>query len=249
MRIAVAGGTGVVGRHVVQALRADGHEPVVLTRSTGVDLTTGNGLAAVLDGVAAVVDVTSTSSSTAKGATRFFSAVTTNLLAAERTAGVDHHVALSIVGASRVNAGLYAGKKAQEDLVMAAPVGWSLLRATQFHELAQVVAARSRVGPLTVVPTWMTQPVAASEVGAALAQIATGVPRGLDVDLAGPEVERMSSMVQRYLAAAGQRRDVVQVALPGAFGRALRRGSLLPDSDARLGTQTFDDWLGELVAT
>jgi uncharacterized protein YbjT (DUF2867 family) len=248
MRIAVAGGTGVAGRHVVEALRAGGHEAVVLTRSTGVDLTTGDGLAAVLDGVAAVVDVTSTSSATAKGATRFFSAVTTNLLGAERAAGVGHHVALSIVGAARVNAGLYAGKKAQEDLVMAAPVGWSLLRATQFHELAQVAAARSRVGPLTVVPTWATQPVAASEVGAALAQIATGAPRGLDVDLAGPEVEEMSSMVRRYLAAVGQKRSVMRVPLPGAFGRALRNGSLMPGPDARRGTQTFDDWLGLVAA-
>jgi uncharacterized protein YbjT (DUF2867 family) len=247
MRIAVAGGTGVAGRHVVEALRAGGHEAVVLTRSNGVDLTTGNGLAAVLDGVASVVDVTSTSSATAKGATRFFSAVTTNLLAAERAAGVSHHVALSIVGAARVNAGLYAGKKAQEDLVMAAPVGWSLLRATQFHELAQVAAARSRVGPLTVVPTWVTQPVAAFEVGAALAQIAMGAPRGLDV-LAGPEVEEMSSMVRRYLAAAGQKRSVVRVPLPGAFGRALRNGSLLPGPDARRGTQTFDNWLGLVAA-
>lgn len=247
MRIAVAGGTGTVGRHVVEALRGAGHEPVLLTRSSGVDLATGEGLAAALVGAQVVVDVTSTSAASGAAARRFFSAVTTNLLAAERNAGIDHHVALSIVGAAGVDAGHYAGKKAQEDLVVAGPVDWSLLRATQFHEFAQRLAARGQVGPFTVVPTMVCQPVAASEVGAALAEIAVGAPRGLDVDLAGPQVEHMAALVRRYLAATGQNRRVVQFPRPGAWGRSLRDGSLLPSHNARRGLQPFDAWLAETV--
>lgn len=243
MRIAVAGGTGVVGRHVVAFLQAGGHEAVVLSRSTGVDLVSGVGLAAALQGASAVVDVTSTSAASATESGAFFRAVTTNLLGAERQAGVPHHVALSIVGAASVNADYYAGKKVQEDLVFAADSGWTLLRATQFHEFAVQLLPRGNFGPIQGVPVMVSQPVAASEVGELLATLALGAPAGLVRDLAGPRVERMSDLVRRYLRATGSRRPVVAVPLRGAFGRALRDGSLLPGTDARLGIQTFDEWL------
>ena len=243
MRIAVAGGTGIVGQHVVNALRAGGHEPVILTRSTGVDLVTGIGLPGSLDGVGAVVDVTSVATTSASKSVRFFRTVTTRLLAAEDAAGVPHHVALSIVGAAPIDAAYFAGKKVQEELVMASASGWTIVRATQFHEFARQILPLGAVGPLHVVPRMLSQPVAAAEVGAALARLATDAPAGLAVDLAGPRVERMADLVRRYLRASGRSRPVLEVPLPGAWGRGMRDGSLLPDPGAQLGTQTFDEWL------
>ncbi|MFC6258469.1 SDR family oxidoreductase, partial [Kocuria oceani] len=161
MRIAVAGGTGVVGRHVVETARGRGHEVVVLARSQGVDLSTGAGLD--LAGVQAVVDVTSIRTTSGRSATRFFTEVTRHLLAAERAAGVGHHLVLSIVGLDDAPYGYYAGKAAQERLVQAGEVPWTLLRATQFHEFAGQVHERMRLGPVALVPAMRSQPIAARE--------------------------------------------------------------------------------------
>jgi uncharacterized protein YbjT (DUF2867 family) len=169
--------------------------------------------------------------------------VTRNLLTAERSAGVPHHVALSIVGAAEAPAAYYAGKKVQEDLVMAAPGGWSILRATQFHEFAAQMAEQGRMGPLQVVPTMRSQPIAAAEVAEVLVEIALGEPRGLDRELGGPQEENMADMVRRYLAATGQKRPVLEVPLPGSWGGALRDGTLLTAPGARLARQTFAEWL------
>lgn len=242
-RIAVAGGTGMVGAHVVRILRERGHEPVVLARSAGVDLVTGTGVAAALEGVDAVIDVASTATSAERAAVAFFDVTTRNLLAAEREAGIGHHVLLSIIGVPEAPHGYYAGKARQEELVVAAGRGWSLLRAAQFHEFAVQMTQRMRVGPFVVSPAMRTQPVAAAEVAAALVDIAEGAPRGIDRELAGPRIESMPDMVRRYLRAIGRRTPVLGVALPGAFGRALRDGTILPGPDARLGSQTFDEWL------
>jgi uncharacterized protein YbjT (DUF2867 family) len=152
-------------------------------------------------------------------------------------------VALSIVGAANVDAGYYAGKRTQEDLVMVSGGGWSLLRATQFHEFAAQMIGRVRLGPVSVIPVMATQPVAAAEVGAALAKLATGKPQGLVPDLAGPGVKNLADMARRYLAATGQRRRVLEAPLPGAWGKSLRDGSALPGPGAQLGTQTFEEWL------
>ncbi|WP_285116027.1 SDR family oxidoreductase [Leifsonia sp. fls2-241-R2A-40a] len=247
MRIAVAGGTGVVGGHTVAALRAAGHEPVVLSRARGVDLTqAGKGLADALTGCAAVVDVTSVQTTRASVSEQFFGTVTRSLLDAERAAGVPHHVVLSIVGAAEVPAAYYAGKALQERMVQEAQTGWSILRAAQFHEFAAQLAARSKPGRLRLVPAMKSQPVAAAEVGEALAAIAAGEPRGLDRDLAGPRVEDMPTLVRRYLAATGDRGRVLTVPLPGRWGRSLRDGTLLAGPGARLGAATFDDFLAGL---
>jgi uncharacterized protein YbjT (DUF2867 family) len=243
MRIAVAGGTGTVGRHVVTAVAAAGHDPVVLSRSAGVDLVSGDGLAARLAGVRAVIDVSSTPSLSTRGAVRFFRAVTANLLAAERAAGIPHHVALSIIGAPAANSGHYAGKAVQEDLVGNSGGGWSLLRTTQFHEFARQSAERGSVAGLCLVPAMRCQPVAAAEVAAELVRVAAGAPRGLAPDLAGPREESLPELVRRYLRAAGSRHPVLRVSLPGPLGRAMRDGSLLPASGARLAGVTFDQWL------
>ena len=184
MNIAVAGGTGTVGRHVVRIARARGHRVVSLSRAEGVDLVDGNGLAEALSGVDTVIDVANTQTLNGKKSVVFFTAVTGNLLQQGKAAGVRHHVALSIVGADKAAAGYYAGKLAQEKLVRDSDLPWTILRATQFHEFAEQMLQRSSLGPLVLVPRMATQPVAAREVAEALVDAAEAGPRGRAADLA-----------------------------------------------------------------
>ncbi|MAS54821.1 MAG: NAD(P)H-binding protein [Nocardioides sp.] len=246
MRIAVAGGTGVVGRHVVDIAVDQGHEVVTLARSAGVDLVTGAGLAARLDGVDVVVDVTGTREQKRAAAEDFFGGVTARLLSAEVDADVRHHVTLSIVGVDDVDTGYYAGKRRQEQVVTSGPVPWTLLRATQFHEFAEQALGFVRLGPVSLVPKMRTQPIAAQEVAQALAALALGAPAGRAADLAGPEQHDLVVLARRVAAvrrAGGRRQRVVPVGLPGSGGRAMREGALLPSSDGPRGRQTFDQWL------
>jgi uncharacterized protein YbjT (DUF2867 family) len=243
MRIAVAGATGVVGKYVVGVARERGHEVVELARSVGVDLTTGAGLAERLDGVDAVVDVTSVPTQKQEEAEAFFGSVTRTLVAAEQQAGVRHHVALSIVGIDDVPTGYYRGKQLQERLVREAPVGWSILRATQFHEFAEQALGFVRVGPFSVVPRMLSQPVAAVEVAEALVDLAEAGPSGRVPDLAGPERLAMVDLARRVSKARGLGRRVVGLPLPGAAGRGMRDGSLCPSTDRPRGRITFDAWL------
>ena len=247
MKIAVAGGTGTVGRYVVDALRGAGHDAVVLTRSSGVDLMKGTGLADALRGVDTVVDVSARNTTSARESVVFFETVTRNLLEAEHAAGVTHHVALSVIGAVQADTAYYAGKAAQEKILTARPSGWSLLRTTQFFEFTQLVASQGRVGPLNLVPQMHAQPIAAREVAAEVAAIAQGTPQGLVPDLAGPQPARLSDLVRRYLRATGHSRPVLQVVWPGAWGRAMRDGTFMPAPRTRRGSQTFDSWLAEVA--
>lgn len=242
MRVAVAGGTGVVGRHVVEAVVLAGHEPVVLARSRDVDLTTGSGLAQAMVGVGVVVDVSGVSTSSRRRSVAFATAASGHLLAAGKRAGVRHHVALSIVGVDRVDLGYYAGKRAQEQLVLAGPLPASVLRATQFHEFAGQVLARVP-GPVAVVPRMRVAPVAAREVARALVDLALGPPVGRASDLAGPQVHDLVDLVRRLLRARSRRRPVVGVRLPGAAGAAMAGGGLLPTGPGPRGAVTFADWL------
>jgi uncharacterized protein YbjT (DUF2867 family) len=243
MKIVVAGATGSLGTQVVEAVHAAGHEPVSVSRGAGVDLISGSGLAKALQDASAVIDASATSSTSTKAAIEFFTTVTRNLLAAERAAGVPHHVAVSIIGAAKVNANYYAGKAAQETLLQAEPGGWSLLRTTQFHEFAKQLVGHGKLGPFQGVPTMRSQPIAAAEVAVELVAIASGDPRGIEPELAGPQEERMADLVRRYLAATGSRRPVIELSIPGAWGRGMRDGSLLPKPGTRLARQTFDEWL------
>lgn len=247
MRIAVAGGTGVVGRHTVEAVRAAGHEPVVLARSTGVDVTTGAGLDAALAGVARLIDVTNVVAVREKPAKAFFETATGNLLPAARRAGVEHVVALSIVGVDRVAFGYYAGKRRQEQLVLDGPVSATVLRATQFHEFAGQMLDRAGRTPIAVAPRMLSQPVAAAEVGEELVRLALGAPVGMAPELAGPEVHQMTDLMRRVLRARGSRRPVVPLRLPGSVGRGFATGGLLPEGQGPRGRQTFDEWLSAEV--
>lgn len=239
MRIAVAGGTGVVGRHVVEAARRRGHDVVVLSRSEGVDLTTGSGLAERLEGVDAVIDTSNQISQKRAESEAFFGGVTRTLLAAEQAAGVRHHLVLSIVGVEDVDSGYYAGKRLQEDLVAAGDVPWTVLRATQFHEFAEQALHFVRIGPFSLVPRMLSQPVAAREVGEHLVDLAEGGPVGRAPELAGPERHDMVDLARQV---AGGRR-VVGVRLPGKAGKAMRSGALCPTGDGPRGRITFADWL------
>ncbi|HEU5037873.1 MAG TPA: 3-beta hydroxysteroid dehydrogenase [Nocardioides sp.] len=239
MRIAVAGGTGLVGRLVVDAATGRGHDVVVLARSEGVDLTTGSGLAGRLDGVETVVDTTNHPSQKRAAAESFFGTVTQHLLDAEAAAGVGHHLVLSIVGIDDVDTGYYAGKRLQESLVAQGRVPWTVLRATQFHEFAEQALGFARVGPFSLVPRMLSQPVAAREVAQHLVDLAEGAPAGRAPELAGPERHDMADLARRV--AHGRR--VVPVRLPGKAGRAMRAGALCPQGDGPRGETTFEEWL------
>ncbi|MDJ0391710.1 SDR family oxidoreductase [Rhodococcus sp. G-MC3] len=243
MKIAVAGGTGTVGTHVVRVARMRGHEIVVLSRATGVDLRDGNGLSIALEGVDVVVDVSSTQTMSARGSVSFFRSVTENLLATEKSVGVAHHVTLSIVGIDAAPKAYYAGKAAQEKAVSEGSVPWTILRSTQFHEFASQIYGQLKVGPFVIVPTMRSQPVAAREVAERLVDLAEGTPEGRTRDLGGPREERMADMVRGYASAIHSRVRIVELPVPGAYGRALRNGSLLTEADADRGDQTFADWL------
>lgn len=242
MRIAVAGGTGTVGRHVASAARDAGHDVVVLSRGAGVDVQTGAGLGAALAGADAVIDVTNITSLSAKKATAFFETGTRHLLAAEAEAGVRHHVVLSIVGIDGIDASYYAGKLAQERAVAAGSVPYTIARAAQFHEFAGQLLA-SVPGPVALLPRVLMRPVAAREVGAHLVRVAEGGAVGRADDLVGPHDEQLGDLARRQLAFDGIRRAVLEVRFPGAYGRGLASGSLRGTPDAVRARITFDEWL------
>jgi len=248
MRIAVAGGTGTVGRHVVAIARERGHHVVSLSRAEGVDLVNGRGLDQALQNVETVIDVAGIETMSTKKAVDFFTNATQNLLAAEKKAGVKHHVALSIVGIDNANSGLYAGKLVQEDEVRHGGIPWTLLRSTQFHEFVPMSVKAASVGPLVLVPTMFTQPVAAKEVAAALVDAVEAGPHGRIPDLGGPRAEQLKSLVAAYLVRTRQKKRIVQLRLPGPMGRAMRNGSLVPAPGAAVGRQTFLEWLEAIDA-
>ncbi|MFB8388371.1 SDR family oxidoreductase [Microbacterium sp. NPDC055910] len=246
MRIAVAGGTGLTGGHVVDVARERGHDTVLLARSRGVELLSGAGLPRALVGVDAVIDVSNVTTLRADESISFFAGATRSLLAAERAAGVAHHIALSIVGADAAPEGYYAGKLAQERLVAAGPVPWTIQRATQFHEFAAQMYVRAAAGPLRFALRARTQPIAAREVAEHLVSRAQEGPAGRATDLGGPREESLADMMRAYARAIGHCGWMPPLSLPGAMGRAQRSGALLAGPDAVRGRQTFAEWLDAL---
>jgi uncharacterized protein YbjT (DUF2867 family) len=246
MRIAVAGGTGVLGRQVVDAVRAAGHDAVVIARAAGVDVISGAGLDGALEGVDTVVDASNIMTMSRSKSVAFFEAGTANLLREGDRAGVGHHVVVSIVGIDRVDYSYYEGKRAQERLALAGRVPCSVLRITQFHEFAGQLL--DRFGPVAFIPDMTSQPIAGREAADAVLALALAEPVGPAPDLAGPQRLKMIDMVRAYVRARGLRRLVVPIVLPGAAGAAMRDGGLLPIEDGPRGTQTFDQWLAQTVA-
>jgi uncharacterized protein YbjT (DUF2867 family) len=243
MRVAVVGASGQVGSFAVAALERDGHEVVRIGRSTGSDVLTGAGLAGALAGVNAVIDVINNRSQDEAEVVDFFGTATRNLLASEQLAGVRHHVLLSVVGLDNgQRVAHYSGKREQERLVTAGPIPWSIVRATQFHELAgraATLAERDGVAPIAPL---LVQPIAPVDVADILVEIALGEPLNATIDIAGPQTQDFVDMARRTLAAQG--RDITLVPTwRGAFDTSMAGEILLPGRDARIAPTTFEDWL------
>ena len=242
MRIAVAGGTGTLGRQVSAELTRRGHEVRVLSRSSPefpVDLASGRGLESALAGCGAVVDA----SNAQRQARQVMVDGSARLLAAAQRAGVGHHVCISIVGCDRVPMGYYRVKVDQERVVTQGPVPWTIVRATQFHELVAglfTAAARYRVLPAPAMPM---QPVAAADVARVLADAAESDPSGGRISVAGPQVVSVPELARAWLAATGRSAVLLPVPLAGSLGRALRSGALTAANADVTGEITFADWL------
>lgn len=241
MRIAVAGGTGVVGRHVVEHAKARGHTVCVLARSKGIDLITGSGLDLTWPdgvGVDAVIDVSGPRGTKAMA---YFDAATRNLQAAAERASVKHYVALSIVGARANPYGYYAAKARQEQLVESGSVPWTILRTTQFFEFSTHNAIG--FGPWALVAKMRSRPVSTDSVAKRLLDIAEGEPVGVAQEFAGPDELWMADLARMAFETHGERRPVIQIPLPGKFGKALRNGGILPAKNATIDSVSYEDWL------
>lgn len=250
MKITVVGGTGLIGSKVVEKLRSAGHEPRPAAPETGVDTITGKGLADALAGAEAVIDVSNAPVWDDAAVLEFFRTSTRNVIAAERAAGVRHHVLLSVVGTDRLpDSGYFRAKLAQEEEVKAGRVPYSILRATQFFEFIGRIADSSGDAETVRLAPVLVQPEAADDVAAALVEIALGKPVGGMVELAGPETFRLDELARRVLEATDDRRRVT--ADPGAryFGAELDDRSLVPGGTPRLAPTRFEDWLARSRAT
>ncbi|MGW4111389.1 SDR family oxidoreductase [Actinosynnema sp. NPDC004786] len=240
MKIVVVGGTGAVGRRVVDEVTRTGHEPVVVSRAAGVDLLTGEGLDAAFGGADAVIDVSNPPGwQSPDEVVRFFTEGTRHVVDSAARAGVRHLVVLSIVGSDVVDLDYYLGKRKQEALVTAGPVPWTVLRATQFFEFAGQVLAGA-TGPVAQVPPMLSQPVSTSDVAARLVELATGEPQGLTTPIAGPERIRLVDMARRLVARRG---DALEVEEAGEGPEGLATGALCPQGDYTEGKRTFAEYL------
>lgn len=243
MRIAVVGASGRIGKLTAEALERRGQETVPVGRSFGADAYTGEGLDKALDGVDVVVDATNTRSQNEAEILDFFGTTTGNLLAAEQRTGVGHHVLLSIVGVDRgQRLPHYSGKREQERLVSSGPTPWSIVRATQFHDFAAMVAGWTEQDGVATVPPLILQPIALPDVADALADVASGEQLNGTLDVAGPETQDLVDMARRTYAARGRTIKLVPT-WRGAFDTSLAGEVLLPGDGARIAPTTFDDWL------
>jgi len=243
-RIVVIGGTGLIGSKVVKDLRARGHEVLAASPSSGVNTLTGEGLAEALAGANVVVDLANSPSFDDGPVMDFFKTAGTNLLAAEKAAGVEHHIALSVVGTERLQAsGYFRAKLVQEDLIKASPVPYTIVRATQFFEFTGSIAQSATAGETVKLSTVLMQPIVSDDVAAAVAEIAVGVPLNGTVELAGPEPIRQDELVRQYLAAKKDSRTVVTDSASTYFGTPVDDQSLTPGENPLLGKTRYADWL------
>jgi uncharacterized protein YbjT (DUF2867 family) len=244
VKIVVIGGTGLIGSKVVARLRGAGHDALAAAPNTGVNTLTGEGLAAALDAAEVVVDLANSPSFEPSAVMSFFTAHENNLLAAEARASVGHHVALSIVGDDRSpDNGYFRAKVAQEDLIKAAGIPYTIIRSTQFMEFLRSMAAPGADGNTVRISPGLFQPIAADDVAAIVAEVALAAPRNGIVEIAGPERAPFNDIVARYLKAMGDPRVVVSDPEARYYGSRVEKHSLVPLGDARLGSIGFDEWL------
>ena len=244
MKIVVIGGTGLIGKGVVKNLRQQGHEVLPASPSSGVNTVTGEGLAQALAGAQVVVDVANAPSWEDKAVLEFFETSGRNLLAAEAAAGVGHHVALSVVGTDRLLAsGYFRAKMAQENLIKASPIPYTIVRATQFFEFVGAIAQTATEGQTVRVPPALMQPIAADDVAAAVAEAALAKPLNGTVEVAGPEPIRQDELVRQFLSRTGDARTVIADPKALYYGLVMNDQSLTPGDHPRLGPTRFADWL------
>jgi uncharacterized protein YbjT (DUF2867 family) len=244
MKIVVIGATGLIGSRLVNKLREDGHDPLAAAPDTGVDTITGEGLAEALRGAQVVVDVANAPAWEDAAVLDFFGTSSRNLLAAEAAAGVGHHVTLSVVGTDRLpDSGYLRAKVAQENIVKAGPIPYTIVRATQFFEFIGRIADWSTDGDTVRLPPALVAPEAADDVAGTLADVAVGTPLNDTVELAGPEVFRLDELTRRVLDASDDPRRVTTDVHARYFGAELDNGSLTPGDDARIAPTRFEDWL------
>ncbi len=245
MKIVVIGGTGLVGSKAVNVLRQRGHEVVAASPASGVNTITGEGLAQVLTGAQVVVDVANSPSFEGKAALEFFEISGRNLLAAERRAGVRHHVALSVVGTDRLlESGYFRAKAAQERLIQESGVPYTIVHSTQFFEFVGGIAQWNTDGEMVHLPPAFVQPIASDDVAAAVADVALDAPVNGIVEVAGPQRIRLTELVQRFLGAKHDARAVVVDAHARYFGAELNDETLVPGDNPRIALTRFEDWLG-----
>lgn len=246
MKIVVIGGTGLIGSKLVQNLEARGHEALAAAPNTGVNTITREGLAEALDGATVVVDVANAPVWEDKAVLDFFETSGRNLLAAEAAAGVRHHVALSIVGSERLpENGYFRAKVAQENLIKASGIPYTILRATQFFEFVGAIVQSAVVGEEIRLSPALIQPMASTDVAASLADVAVAPPVNGTIEVAGPEAMPLDELARRFLKATQDPRKVVPDIHARYYGGILSDRSLTPGENARIGTIRFEDWLAQ----
>ena len=248
MKIVVLGGTGLIGSRVVRILQEQNHE-VLAASARSVDLLTGRGLSEALRGAQVVVDLTNSPSFEDSAVLNFFETSARNLFPAEVEAGVQHHVALSIVGADRmVNVGYMRAKVAQEKAIKASGISYTILRATQFFEFIGSLADAGTDGGTVHLSNVLMQPIAADDVASAVAKVALQAPRNGYINLAGPERRQLDELAREFLKARNDPRQVVTDPSLGYFGGQVPENALVPDHDEILGKTRFSDWLARSQA-
>jgi uncharacterized protein YbjT (DUF2867 family) len=250
MKIVIIGGSGLIGTKLVKSLRQRGHEVVAASPSTGVNIITGEGLAAALAGAQVVVDVANAPSWEDQAVLEFFETSGRNILSAEAAAGVGHHVALSVVGTERLlKSGYFRAKMAQENLIQASKIPYTIVRATQFFEFVGGIADFSTAGNTVRLSHALFQPIAAEDVADALADIALAAPLNGMVEVAGPEALPMDEAVRQYLRANKDERQVTTDAQAGYYGVQITDQSLIPGKSPRLAPTRFEAWLKQSTAS
>jgi uncharacterized protein YbjT (DUF2867 family) len=243
MKIVVIGGTGLIGAKTVAILRQGGHDVIAASPKSGINTITGEGLKEAMTGTQVVIDLANSPSFEDKAVLEFFETSGRNVLAAEATAGVRHHVALSIVAIDRTDNGYFRAKVAQEKLIKDSGIPYTIVRATQFMEFLRGIADSSVDGNTVRLPPVLFQPIAADDVAANVADVAVAAPRNGIVEIAGPERAPFNEIVARYLKAVGDPRQVVSDPKAGYWGGKVEEHSLVPLGEARLGRIGLDEWL------
>lgn len=249
LKIVVIGGSGLIGSKLVSILRQGGNEVVAASPSLGVNTVTGEGLAEALQSAQVVVDVANAPSWEDHAVLEFFETSGRNLLAAEAVAGVNHHVALSVVGTDRLLAsGYFRAKMAQEKLIQASQIPFTIVRSTQFFEFVRGIADFATQGDAVRVPSVLMQPIAAEDVAAALAKVAVGAPVNGTIEIAGPEQIRQDDLVRQFLSATGDARKLIIDPHARYYGLEVDDASLVPGPGPSLGSTHFAEWLRHAVA-